>query len=460
MSRKKYLPFIAALFSFALIASACNPDDPESPGSPGAEDTETGAAGGEACGAEIISAAGAGGAAAAGTAELVRARLAGAAQAGDTVKIAYQGPITGDYQALGENMVRGVQVAIEELNASGELDVTLELLELDSQADPAQAPALANQAAADPAVIAVVGPTFSGESAASGPIYEEAGLPFISPSATGVDLATNGWKFWFRTVATDAVQGPAAAQFIAENLGATKVAIIDDASEFGLGLANQVETSLTEAGVEIVAREGIEAGGTDFSTVVGTVVQSGAEAVFFGGYYPEAGLLRKQLVENGGEDITFVSDDGTFDPEFINIAGADEAEGCFVTFPGSDPSAVSEEFRTAFADATGGEEPGAYSVEAYQVALLIGEALKSGATDRQGVRDFVADFDGEIFGKHIQFLPTGDSAEQTFYVYQVQGGEWKQVEEIQGDVDAGGTTGEPTEAESPSETASPSETES
>jgi branched-chain amino acid transport system substrate-binding protein len=173
-------------------------------------------------------------------------------------KIAYQGPLTGDNAALGVNMVRGVELAINELTESGDLgDITLTIEELDSQGDPAQAPALANQAAADDSVLAVIGPAFSGETAASGPIYEEAGLPFVSPSATNPDLSEEGWTYFFRTVATDAAQGPVAATFITENLGFTQVAVIDDASEYGKGLADIVEESLVEQGAEGVAREGI-----------------------------------------------------------------------------------------------------------------------------------------------------------------------------------------------------------
>jgi branched-chain amino acid transport system substrate-binding protein len=350
-------------------------------------------------------------------------------EAPETVKIAYQGPLTGDNAALGINMLCGIELAVQELNDAGEIP-TLEIVELDSQGAPDPAPALANQAAGDPEVLAVVGPAFSGETAAAGPIYEEAGLPFISPSATNPDLSQNGWTNFFRTVATDATQGPVAAKYIAENLGATNVAVIDDSSEYGKGLADIVASSLEEAGATVVFRQGVEAGQQDYSAIVGQVAQSGADAVFYGGYFSDAGLIRKQLVDNGAGDITFVSDDGAFDGGFIEVAGEEAAEGASVTFPGADPLSAPQEFLDAYGEVCDGAAPGAFSIEAYQNTLLIGEALASGATTREAIRQFADDFSGELFGKNIEFTDDGDIAAQTFFIYTVEDGAFVQKEEV------------------------------
>lgn len=347
----------------------------------------------------------------------------------ESVKIAYQGPLTGDNAALGQNMLCGIQLAMQELNDAGETP-TIELVQLDTQGSPDQAPAVANQAAGDEEVIAVIGPAFSGETAAAGPIYEQAGLPMISPSATNPDLSQNGWTNWFRTVATDATQGPVAAKYIAENLGAENVAVIDDSSEYGKGLADIVESSLEEAGAEVVFRQGVEAGQQDYSAIVGQVAQSGADAVFYGGYFSDAGLIRKQLVDNGAGDITFVSDDGAFDGGFIEVAGAEAAEGASVTFPGADPLSAPQEFLDAYAEICDGASPGAFSIEAYQNTLIVGEALKEGITDREGLRQFLDDFDQEVFGKQITFTDEGDIAAQTFFIYTVEDGEFVQKEEV------------------------------
>ena len=295
----------------------------------------------------------------------------------------------------------------------------------------------------------MVGPSFSGETAASGPILEQGGLPFISPSATNPDLSQNGWTNFFRTVATDATQGPVAAKYIAENLGAQKVAVIDDSSEYGKGLADIVAASLEEAGAEVVFRQGVEAGQQDYSAIVGQVAQSGADAVFYGGYFSDAGLIRKQLVDNGAGDITFVSDDGAFDGGFIEVAGAEAAEGASVTFPGADPLSAPQEFLDAYAEVCDGGTPGAFSIEAYQNTLLIGEALKAGNYTREDIRQFVDDFSGELFGKQIEFTDEGDIAAQTFFIYTVEDGAFVQKEEVSVEAEsAGGGAETSTEASS------------
>ena len=345
--------------------------------------------------------------------------------------IGYQGPITGDYAALGENMINGINLAVNESNEAGELGEGVELTvkDFDSQGDPAQAPPLANQAAADESLVALVGPAFSGESQASGEIFEDAGLPFITPSATTPGLSENGWTYFFRTVGSDKDQGPVAAQFIAETLGATKVAIMDDSSDYGKPLADFVQETLeSEFDVEIVERQGVEAGQQDYSAAVGAVAQSGAEAIFYGGYYAEAGLIKKQLADAGAGDIPFVSDDGTFDPAFFETAGAETSANSYVTYPGTDVTSADPEFVEAY-QAEFDAEPGAFSVEAYQNTLLVVEALKSGACEREAIRDFLADFDGEIAGKQISFGENGDIAAGPFTIYEAQDGEWVVAEE-------------------------------
>jgi branched-chain amino acid transport system substrate-binding protein len=395
----KKLVTILALVLSALLLAACG-------GTPTETETEP-AAGGDTDATEGTDAA------------------AGDGCEAGTYKIAYQGPISGDYAALGENMLNGINLAVDQATESGELGegVEISIEQLDSQGDPAQAPALANQAASDEAIVALVGPSFSGESQASGSIYEDAGLPFLTPSATTPGLSENGWTYFFRTVGSDKDQGPVAAQFIAENLGATKVAIMDDSSDYGKPLADFVENTLTEEfDVEIVERQGVEAGQQDYSAAVGAVAQSGAEAVFYGGYYQEAGLIKSQLAAAGAGDVPFISDDGAFDGEFFTSAG-NAAEPSYVTYPGIDVTSADPEFVSAYQEAYDGD-PGAFSVEAFQNARIIIEALKSGACDRESIRDFVASFDGEVAGKQISFGENGDIAAGPFTVYKAEGGEW------------------------------------
>lgn len=403
MSKKLSLIF-ALLMSVVLIACGGTPTAPS-------DDEGGSASGGESEAAE-------GSEAAAGCEE-------------GEYAIGYQGPMTGDYAALGENMINGINLAVDQAVEAGELGegVDLSVKDFDSQGDPAQAPPLANQAASDESIVAMVGPAFSGESQASGEIFEDAGLPFITPSATTPGLSENGWTYFFRTVGSDKDQGPVAAQFIAENLGATKVAIIDDSSDYGKPLADFVEQTLeSEFDAEIVERQGVEAGQQDYSAAVGAVAQSGAEAIFFGGYYAEAGLIKKQLADAGAGDVPFVSDDGAFDGAYFDTAGKETSENSYVTYPGidvtsADPTFV-EDYKAAF-----DSDPGAFSIESYQNARLVIEALKSGACDRDAIREFIANFNGEIAGKQISFGENGDIEAGPFTVYEAQDAEWVVAEE-------------------------------
>ena len=154
--------------------------------------------------------------------------------------LAFFGPETGPAAGLGAPIIQGIELAIEEYNADA--DCAVELTKFDSQGSPDQAPSLATEAAGNETIVGIVGPAFSGESAAAGPIFAEAGLPTVSPSATNPTLSENGWDTFHRALGNDATQGPAAAKYICDTVGAKSVFVIDDASEYGAGLASIVET--------------------------------------------------------------------------------------------------------------------------------------------------------------------------------------------------------------------------
>src|SRR5581483_4687528 len=160
---------------------------------------------------------------------------------GQTIALAFFGALTGDNRNLGINERDGAKVAVQQFNQAN-TSCQVELKQFDSAGDPAQAPALANAVVQDKDVVGVVGPAFSGESKAADPIFNEAGVPTITASATNPALSTNGWKVFHRAVANDDFQGPADAKYILNDLKAKKVAVIDDASEYGKGIADVVRT--------------------------------------------------------------------------------------------------------------------------------------------------------------------------------------------------------------------------
>lgn len=342
------------------------------------------------------------------------------AKAACDLEIGYMGPLTGDYANLGLNMVGGVKLALDEYNkAHSDCQVTLK--EFDSQGDPEKATPLATSIVQDAKLIGLVGPSFSGETEATGPTFAEAGLVTVSPSATNPNLSSNGWDTFHRVLGNDATQAPAAAKFIT-GLGATKVFVVDDASEYGKGLADGVRDALGDA---VVANDTVQQKQTDFSATVTKVKSSAATALFYGGYYPEAGLLAKQL-KNAGWDGTFVSGDGALDPGFVEAAG-DAGNGAYLTCPcAPNPEQFSADFK-----ALNNADPGTYSAEAYDSANVLLSGIADGADTRQALLDWVNGFDADALTKHIKFDETGEIAEVTVYAYKVDGGAIQPGEPIQ-----------------------------
>ena len=340
----------------------------------------------------------------------------GSSEAACDLKLAFFGPETGPAAGLGKPIIQGAELAVDQYNDEAECEV--ELVNYDSQGSPDEAPSLATEVAGDESIIGVVGPAFSGESAAAGPIFAEAGVPTISPSATNPALSENGWDTFHRALGNDATQGPAAAAYIKDTLKAKKTYIIDDASEYGAGLAGIVEKDL---GADAVAgTDTVQAGDTDFSATVSKVVDSGADAVFFGGYYAEATILIGQL-RDGGFDGTFVVADGVKDPAFLDAGSA--AEGTIITcpcIPDTDPAVA--DFASAYEDEFG-EAPGTYAAEAYDAASIFLDGIADGATDREAMLEFVNNYDEAGITKQLKFDETGEPADVHVYAYKVDGGE-------------------------------------
>ncbi|MBC2934415.1 branched-chain amino acid ABC transporter substrate-binding protein [Nocardioides sp. zg-1228] len=340
----------------------------------------------------------------------------GSSEAACDLKLAFFGPETGPASGLGKPIIQGAELAVDQYNDEAECEV--ELVNYDSQGSPDEAPSLATEVAGDESIIGVVGPAFSGESAAAGPIFAEAGVATVSPSATNPALSENGWDTFHRALGNDATQGPAAAAYIKDTLKAKKSYIIDDATEYGAGLAGIVEKDL---GADAVAgTDTIQTGDTDFSATVSKVVDSGADAVFFGGYYAEATILIGQL-RDGGFDGTFVVADGVKDPAFLDAGGS--AEGTIITcpcIPDTDPAVA--DFASAYEDEFG-EAPGTYAAEAYDAATIFLDGIKDGVTDREAMLEFVNSYDEAGITKQLKFDETGEPADVHVYAYTVDGGE-------------------------------------
>ena len=330
------------------------------------------------------------------------------------ISLGLQFPETGDAAGLGAPMLKGVQLAIDEYNAEN-ADNCVSLKKFDTQGDPAKAPAVAQAAIDDASVIGIMGPGFSGESKAALPLYDAAGLAAVTGSATNAELQNNGWKVWFRVLANDAVQGPAIAKYVAETLKPASIGIIDDASEYGKGLADNVKAAMTSA---TVTTETIDPKAADFSAAVSKMKAANPEVIFYGGYYAEAAKLSTQL-RDGGVTATLVFGDGVKDQAGYADAAGPAAEGAIIGCPCKDGG---EEFSAKW-NAKYNEVPGTYGAEYYDIASLYLSIIKAGAADRAAVLAGVkaADFAGVT--KQIKFSDNGEATEAgAIYLYKVVDG--------------------------------------
>ncbi|MET8259369.1 branched-chain amino acid ABC transporter substrate-binding protein [Micromonospora sp. NPDC005553] len=343
-------------------------------------------------------------------------------------KIAFFGALTGSSAALGINENNGVKLAVDKYNKEN-ADCKVELAALDSQGSPDQAPGLAQKAIDDTKILGIVGPAYSGESEAAGPLFNEAGLVTITPSATRPSLADQKWKTFFRAVGNDFSQGPAAGNYIKNVMKADKVYVIDDQSAYGAGLADEVKKVLGSAvvGSDKVQGEGKQ---VEFSGVVTKVKAANVKAIFYGGYYQEAGLIRKQLTA-AGVTAPLVAGDGVNDGAYITSAGQAAAEGTILTCPCQPAAEARGTFVQEF-KALHGTDPGTYSDTAYDAANILLAGIKAGKTTREGLLEFVKGYSGEGVAASYKFTETGelDPAQVKVWAFKVTGGKVVPDQEI------------------------------
>src|SRR5512141_2351290 len=291
------------------------------------------------------------------------------------VKIGHAGPLTGGIAHLGKDDENGAHLAVDEATAKklkiGGKTIKFELMSEDDQADPKMGPTIA-QKMVDAKVAGVAGHLNSGVSIPASAVYNAAGVPMISGSATNPKLTEQGFKTIFRTVGRDDQQGPAIAAYIANELKLKKVAIADDATAYGEGLANEVEKTLKAAGVQIVAREKTNDKATDFKAILTKIKGKAPDAIFYGGMDATGGPMLKQARELGIKSV-FAFGDGACTDEMGKLAGK-AAEGMVCSQAGLPAEAASKEFKDSFTAKYG--EIKQYAPYFYDGTMAIIEAMK------------------------------------------------------------------------------------
>jgi branched-chain amino acid transport system substrate-binding protein len=319
-------------------------------------------------------------------------------------ELAFFGALTGSSANLGVNIEQGFELAIDQYNDKNGANCIV-AKKFDSQGDPAVAPGVARSLVADKKIIGIVGPPFSGESQAANPIFDQAAIPLITPSATNVTLSTKGWKVFHRAVANDSAQGPAAGTYIKDVMKPTKVFVADDQSAYGAGLADSVKKAL---GSLVVQSDRVEGEGkqTDFSGTVQKVVGSGATVLFYGGYYQNAGTLRKQLTAAGWKG-TMVAGDGVNDPGYAKAAGNAAAQGTILTCPCAPSSKAGGTFLADY-KAKWKVDAGTYSDVAFDAANMFLQGIAGGNTTTEKMNTFLSTIDYKGIANEYKFTNVGE----------------------------------------------------
>jgi branched-chain amino acid transport system substrate-binding protein len=295
---------------------------------------------------------------------------------GETIKIGMGAPMTGDNAAFGKDISQGAELAVKD---AGQFEgFSFELVAEDDGGTGEGGAAVANKLISDPTVVAIEGHIFSGATASAIPIYEKAGLPMMSPSATRADLTTLGSKVFNRLVFTDAQQGKFAAQYLYTKLGITKLAIMHDGQAYGQGLAEEVQKDFTADGGTVVAFQAITPGESDYSAPLADIASKGPQAIFYGGYTAEGVIIVNQMKAAGLDNVVFFSDDGIFGQDFVDRAGAN-AEGAYASTPLPASSAAKDKFDAAYLAAYGtpAGKLSAYTWTTYDAAAVLIKTIES-----------------------------------------------------------------------------------
>jgi branched-chain amino acid transport system substrate-binding protein len=350
----------------------------------------------------------------------------GGGKGSDTIPIAVVGPVTGQYASFGQQMKNGAQMAVEDINAAGGvLGKKLDLDIGDDACDPKQAVAVANQMVGN-GVTLVAGHYCSGSSIPASKVYAEANLVQISPASTNPAFTDDrAGPNIYRVCGRDDQQGGVAGKYLAKHFADKNIAFVHDKTAYGKGLADETKKAMNEAGKQEAMYEAITAGEKDYSALVSKLKQANIDVVYFGGYHTEAGLIIRQMRDQGMNTI-LMGGDALITQEFWSITGP-AGEGTLMTFspdPRKNPAAA--EVVKRFKDK--GIEPEGYVLYTYAAIQAWKQAAdKAKSVDSAEVVKALndAEFD-TVIGK-FKFDEKGDPNLPPYAVYRWSNGTYEQI---------------------------------
>jgi branched-chain amino acid transport system substrate-binding protein len=363
------------------------------------------------------------------------------AHAEETIKVGLDLSLTGADAESAARIKYGALMAFEEINAKHDIPgYTIEALIMDDgtatagQYDPAQAATNARKMVSDKSVVAAIGPMMSGAGKAMAPILSQGDLATITPSSTNPDITNPkyaeqykpaGKAIYFRTVTTDAFQGPNLANFFADKLNVKSVYVLDDSGAYGVGIADSFQKRAEEKGIKVLGRDRLDPKAADYTTILTKIKSLNPDALYYGGVSQAGVKLAKQaydiipnVIKGGG--------DGMYSAEMLSAVGFPAAEGWYATI--ASPHTTEDKAADAWVkqyQAKYNVVPSDYSITAYDAALVIADAVKRLVADkkeinRDNVRDYIQTAKLKTLQGNVSFDANGDLEDRTISVFQIK----------------------------------------
>lgn len=340
-------------------------------------------------------------------------------------------PLSGFQANGGQTVLGGVNLMAEQINQSGGLlGYKVVVVPIDDESDSDVALAMAAQVQADVSagkkVLGVIGHLNSGQTLAAMDVYKDLPLVVITPTSSEVSISQKGYSRFFRVNANDTIQGEVDARFMVEKLGAKRVAVIHNDTEYGIGLAASISQALQSLGAQVVLTLQVGEGQDDYTKELPRIQSANPDAIFYAGYEIEAPYLRYALVQ-AGLTMPFLASDGAFLAATIDEAEG-TAEGMYVSgFAPSPETAVDAAWIRGYQEVEY-RNPDTYSINGYSALQVLAEGVKkANSFDAQAVSTAIKGLSVQTPMGQLTFESNGDVRNATIYIFQVKDGAFEQV---------------------------------
>jgi branched-chain amino acid transport system substrate-binding protein len=348
---------------------------------------------------------------------------------GGPFTLGYTGTLSGSFASYAQQMQQGVNLAVEELNRQGGIGgQKIEVEVADDEGQPENGPVIARQFCGNDSIRAVLGYSFSSVALAAVQPYSQCRLPVVASAVTSPELS-GASPYFFRTVLTDAVQGKQMGTYAVDTLGYERIATLYQVDDYGEGVSQAFNEAVEAAGGEILSNQGYQLETTNFSTQLNKIKGQNPDAIFIGGFYPEASKIAQQARELGMNQ-QMLGTDGSLSPQLTELGG-DAVNGMILYgmfYPGATTTPEAKKFVTAF-EKKYDEAPSSWAALAYDAVYAVKHAVEqSGGSSREDIKSGLEKVNFKGVTGDIQFNSDGDRVADVLFL-TVENGQFKLAEE-------------------------------